>query len=191
MTNTTMSKKLRLKAGPMVDALFEDSGLADALDEAESRAGLVMNASFGANNNFGATRPVQKATASWRAIGLEANVSQTGSYTRIAHQVHAPFKAHWLVVSTPGFQILRLMVNHEYVLLENVDADLYLWSNWDALKSVDMLDRVRIADTRRPWDAHTVVYLEVEARPQLVAFKDQWRHFRAMILGEELTLRTA
>jgi hypothetical protein len=187
-----VTKKLRLKAGPMVDALFEDNEyLNSTLDEAESRAGLVMNASFGANTNFGVVRPTQKTVVSWRAIGMEARVAQTGSYTRIAHQVQAPFKAHWLVVSTPGFQILRLMVNHEYVLLENVDADLFLWSNWDALKGVDMLDRVRIADTRQPWDARTVVYLDIEARPQLVAFKDQWRPFRAMILGEELTLRPA
>jgi hypothetical protein len=185
-----VSKKLRLKPGSLADVLVEDSGLGDALDEAEARAGMVMNASFGANHNFGVTRPTQKTIVSWRALGMEAQVLPTG-YTRIAHQVQAPFKAHWLVVSTPGFQILRLMVNHEYVLLGNVDADLFLWSNWDALKSVDMLDRVRVADTRGAWDARNVVYLEVEARPQLVAFKDQTRHFRAMILGEELSLRTA
>ena len=179
-------KKLRLKAGSLVDALFEDSGLSEALDAAEAHAGTVMNANFGATG-----RPTQKATASWRAIGMEAQVAQAGSYTRVSVRIGAPFKAHWLVVSTPGFQILRLMVNHQYVLLENVDADLFFWSNWDALKSVDMLDRVRIADTGPAWDVHTVVYLEVEPRPQLVAFKDQTRHFRAMILGEELSLRTA
>ena len=160
------------------------SAVDTTLDEAESAAGLAMRSGLGFPPHAN-----RRVSVSWRPLGLEVQCTGPGVW-RTYRCIEAAFIPHWLVVSTPGFQLLSLMVDNRFLLLQHLDADLFLWSNWDQLKSVDMLERVRIFNTRPAWNCGTHVQLEVQPRQQMFTFKGTPRNFRAMILGEELTTMT-
>lgn len=161
------------------DDPWDEAEMVEALDEAERQAGVAFNRAFG--------KPTQKAVATWRALGVELMIPP-GMTAQYQLQMRAPFRPQWLLVSTPGFRIERMELNRQYLLMEDLDADLFLWSTWDRLQNASQLDRVRIGGTD-VWDTHAQVTMNVQARPQLVTFRGQLRRFRSMIVGEEFSLR--
>jgi hypothetical protein len=101
-----------------------------------------------------------------------------GSAFRIQRFVHAPFRPKWLVVATAGFRIRRL-ASSVYMLLEDVDGDLYLTTEWDRLALVDKLDRFQLPD----YTCGQQESLHIEVTPRAGA---NVTRFSAMVIGQEL-----
>lgn len=127
-----------------------------------------------------------RLNTAWRVYSFGSIVTVGGKHV-ISVRPHQPFCASWFVVSTPGFQIHSLTLGHRYIVLDEVDGDLFLYSEWDKLHSHDQLDRVKIPQMTCGYGEE--FQLTVSARPRLVTFRNEKRPFRAMLLGEELTSR--
>jgi hypothetical protein len=93
-------------------------------------------------------------------------------------QVTAPYRPKWLLVATPGFQIQRLTVDRVYMLLDDVDGDLYLTTVWDTITDVLQLERLRLPG--HTIDRNGTLELQAKLRPGNVATR-----FSAMVVGEE------
>lgn len=73
----------------------------------------------------------------------EENCEPWRVYALPPHTVVVPFKAHWLIVTTPGVRIVVARIGTMPVI-ENAAKDLYHVARWDRLVLLAQLDRVRI-----------------------------------------------
>lgn len=146
----------------------------------EEHSGLPKPCSkLAANAMYGrmALRNVGKARTEWTSYSIVGSEMQPGALWWYAVMPQLPFKIRWLIVTSPGFQIIQGHVGNMAFLGETA-TDLYLMSNWDKLAEIGQLDRVRI-------DAVTAVVgnmLSLEVR-------NNNRHpakFEAGFIGEQL-----
>lgn len=117
----------------------------------------------------------------WVSIAFDTVVGSTGIYE--TRRVHQPFRAKYLLLTTPGFKI-RCLDAGSYRILHDVDGDLYLVSEWDRLERESQLERVRLP-------GHTLsereeLRLDVVVRHAANLAPGAKIPFRAMVVGEEL-----
>jgi len=99
-------------------------------------------------------------------------------------QPYQQFRPKYFLISTPGFVVNSLDMNRAYRLLNEVDGDLYLVSEWDRLERESQLERVRLPGfTLKPSDQ---LNLQVTLRNAANLAPGRTVRFSAMIVGEEL-----
>ena len=99
-------------------------------------------------------------------------------------QPYQQFRPKYFLISTPGFVVNSLDMNRAYRLLNEVDGDLYLVSEWDRLERESQLERVRLPGATLNYrDSLT---LKVAVRNAANLAPEAKIPFRAMVVGEEL-----
>lgn len=140
---------------------------------------IIGGAPFDRGRSIATVRHINLLKKEWTAHGLNSigSVTSEGRH-RAQFLPQIPFKAHYLIVTTPGFFINELAFGNCSVL-ENVPADAYLTQRWDKLERIGALDRVRIrGPALNPGVAVRISFsYEIESGSS---------PFRAALIGEEL-----
>lgn len=131
------------------------------------------------------TSPLTTPKSQWRSYHFTAQVAPNSTH-RIQVMMDAPFRTRWLVVATLGFTI-RLTEARAYLLLDDIDGDLFTGGAWDAAAKEEQLERLRLLDY--VIDHRGVLEMDVTPRPRLLTMKDTKYRFSATVIGEELVSR--
>jgi hypothetical protein len=114
----------------------------------------------------------------WTAIGLNSDEKiLPGNSVAVRADIDLPFRAHYLIVTSPGFFIEELRFGNDSVL-HNVPGDAFLAERWDGLERLSALERVRL-DAR-------AISPGVAILAKVVSEHSCPAHFRAVLIGEEI-----
>jgi len=140
------------------------------LDEVEAASGLARS------------RPRPSPRLQWATYVCALDVGKERTSWRL--EAYRQFRPKYFLISTSGFVVNSLDLNRAYRLLDEVDGDLYLVSEWDRLERESQLERVRLPGfTMKPRDQ---LHLQVTLRNAANLAPGRTVRFSAMIVGEEL-----
>jgi hypothetical protein len=119
-------------------------------------------------------RPIRITRKQWCCTGIN-QVVEPNCVNQVDGSFDWVFTPKYLIVSTSGFHIHRFHIGN-YMILCDVDADIFYRANWDRLARKNELDRVKLYEVKASPAYKWVLHLSHRGTKPV--------QFRAALIGE-------